>query len=259
MSLKLTSVQRGFTLLEMLIAIAIFAMIGLASNAVLSTVLTNDEVTRAFSTRLKALQQGFGAIERDLAQMVARTPRLLEGGRGSTVFQTGNDILDSESEALVFYRLGWLNPDGLLPRGSLQSVAYVVHEGRLERWYFPYPEPEFGAEPIKTVVIDKVLSVEYSFFMDDKWERKVEATKLPKAIAMEIEIEGLGKIQRKFLLPLGAAAPDKSKDEDNKDENPDDANKDKNGSGNGSGTGNGSGDPDSVDSGDGDPDAEGRE
>ncbi|MCS6161677.1 type II secretion system minor pseudopilin GspJ [Shewanella sp. SP1S2-4] len=259
MSLKLTSVQRGFTLLEMLIAIAIFAMIGLASNAVLSTVLTNDEVTRTFSTRLKALQQGFGAIERDLAQMVARTPRLLEGGRGSTVFQTGNDILDSESEALVFYRLGWLNPDGLLPRGSLQSVAYVVHEGRLERWYFPYPEPEFGAEPIKTVVIDKVLSVEYSFFMDDKWERKVEATKLPKAIAMEIEIEGLGKIQRKFLLPLGAAAPDKSKDEDNKDENPDDANKDKNGSGNGSGTGNGSGDPDSGDSGDGDPDAEGRE
>ncbi|AEG09492.1 MULTISPECIES: type II secretion system minor pseudopilin GspJ [Shewanella] len=259
MSLKLTSVQRGFTLLEMLIAIAIFAMIGLASNAVLSTVLTNDEVTRAFSTRLKALQQGFGAIERDLAQMVARTPRLLEGGRGSTVFQTGNDILDSESEALVFYRLGWLNPDGLLPRGSLQSVAYVVHEGRLERWYFPYPEPEFGAEPIKTVVIDKVLSVEYSFFMDDKWERKVEATKLPKAIAMEIEIEGLGKIQRKFLLPLGAAAPDKSKDEDNKDENPDDANKDKNGSGNGNGTGNGSGDPDSGDSGDGDPDAEGRE
>ncbi|OUS50100.1 type II secretion system protein GspJ [Shewanella sp. SACH] len=261
MSLKLTSVQRGFTLLEMLIAIAIFAMIGLASNAVLSTVLTNDEVTRAFSTRLKALQQGFGAIERDLAQIVARTPRLLEGGRGSTVFQTGNDILDSESEALVFYRLGWLNPDGLLPRGSLQSVAYVVHEGRLERWYFPYPEPEFGAEPIKTVVIDKVLSVEYSFFMDDKWERKVEATKLPKAIAMEIEIEGLGKIQRKFLLPLGAAAPDKSKDEDNKDENPDDANKDKNGSGsgNGNGTGNGSGDPDSGDSGDGDPDAEGRE
>ncbi|MGI2091685.1 type II secretion system minor pseudopilin GspJ [Shewanella oncorhynchi] len=257
MSLKLTSAQRGFTLLEMLIAIAIFAMIGLASNAVLSTVLTNDEVTRAFSTRLKALQQGFGAIERDLAQMVARTPRLLEGGRGSTVFQTGNDILDSESEALVFYRLGWLNPDGLLPRGSLQSVAYVVHEGRLERWYFPYPEPEFGAEPIKTLIIDKVLSVEYSFFMEDKWERKVEATKLPKAIAMEIEIEGLGKIQRKFLLPLGAV-PEKSKDDDNKDENPDDTNKDKDKDGVDDGSGNDPGDG-SGDPGDGDPEDEGRE
>ncbi|AVV84811.1 type II secretion system minor pseudopilin GspJ [Shewanella putrefaciens] len=252
MSLKLTKAHTGFTLLEMLIAIAIFAMIGVAANAVLSTVLTNDEVTKNFSTRLKALQQGFGAIERDLNQMVARTPRLLEGGRGTTVFQTGNELLDSESEALVFYRLGWLNPDGLLPRGSLQSVAYVVQEGRLERWYFPYPEPEFGAEPIKTVIIDNVLSVEYSFFMEDKWERKVEATKLPKAIAMEVDIEGLGKIQRKFLLPLGALAPEKSNDDDNKDkDDPKDDNKENEDTGSGDGSG-------EVDPND-DPEDEGRE
>lgn len=252
MSLKLTKAHTGFTLLEMLIAIAIFAMIGVAANAVLSTVLTNDEVTKNFSTRLKALQQGFGAIERDLNQMVARTPRLLEGGRGTTVFQTGNELLDSESEALVFYRLGWLNPDGLLPRGSLQSVAYVVQEGRLERWYFPYPEPEFGAEPIKTVIIDNVLSVEYSFFMEDKWERKVEATKLPKAIAMEVDIEGLGKIQRKFLLPLGALAPEKSKDDDNKDkDDPKDDNKENEDTGSSDGSG-------EVDPND-DPEDEGRE
>jgi general secretion pathway protein J len=206
--------RRGFTLLEMLIAIAIFAMLGLAANSVLQTVLANDEVTRNFSVRLKSLQQGFGAIERDLGQMVARTPRLLEGGRGTTVLQTGNDLLDSESQALIFYRLGWLNPDGVLPRGSLQSVAYVVQEGRLERWYFPYPEPEFGAEPIKTLVVDKVLSVEYAFFVEDAWQTKLEATTLPKAIAMEIEIEGLGKIQRKFLLPLGAPVGEKNPDAD---------------------------------------------
>lgn len=247
MSLKLTKTHTGFTLLEMLIAIAIFAMIGLAANAVLSTVLTNDEVTKNFSTRLKALQQGFGAIERDLGQMVARTPRLLEGGRVSTVFQTGNDILDSESEALVFYRVGWLNPDGLLPRGSLQSVAYVVQKGRLERWYFPYPEPEFGVDPIKTVIIDNVLSVEYSFFLENKWERKVDAAKLPKAIAMEVDIEGLGKIQRKFLLPLGASAPEKSKDDDSNDNKQDEGDKDNNGDGSGNGEEPDEGDPDNED------------
>ncbi len=196
--------NRGFTLLEMLIAIAIFAMIGLAANAVLSTVIKNDEVTKEFSTKLRAIQQGFGALERDLGQMVARTPRLLEGGRGSTVFQTGSDILDSESEALVFFRLGWLNPDGILPRGSIQSVAYVVIDGAIERWYYPYPEPEFGAEPIKTIVMRDVISVQYSFFIEDKWEKEVDGSKLPKAIAIEIELEGLGKIQRKFLLPVGA-------------------------------------------------------
>lgn len=192
--------HQGFTLLEMLIAIAIFAMIGLASNTVLHTVMLNDESTRDFSVKLKAMQQGFGMVERDFNQMVPRTPRLMEGGRGSTVFQTGSDILDSESEAIVFFRLGWLNPDGLLPRGTLQSVAYVVKEGNLERWYYPYPEPVMGAEPIKTVIMKKVISVEYSFFIDGKWERKVEATELPQAISMQIEFEDLGKVVRKFLL-----------------------------------------------------------
>ncbi|WP_299495851.1 type II secretion system minor pseudopilin GspJ [uncultured Shewanella sp.] len=192
--------QQGFTLLEMLIAIAIFAMIGLASNTVLHTVMLNDESTRDFSEKLKAMQQGFGMIERDFNQMVPRTPRLFEGGRGSTMFQTGSDILDSESEAIVFFRLGWLNPDGMLPRGTLQSVAYVVKEGNLERWYYPYPEPEMGAEPIKTVIMKKVISVEYSFFVDGKWERKVDATELPQAISIQIELEDLGKVIRKFLL-----------------------------------------------------------
>ncbi|ACA88978.1 type II secretion system minor pseudopilin GspJ [Shewanella woodyi] len=196
----------GFTLLEMIIAIAIFSMLGLASNAVLQNVMRNDEVTKDFSNRLKAMQQGFGALERDFGQMVARSPRLLEGGRGTTVFQTGSDILDSESEALVFFRIGWLNPDGILPRGSIQSVVYVVSENNLERWYYPYPEPEFGSDPIKTIVMRDVISVEYSFFVEDKWERKVDAANLPKAIAMEIELEGVGKIQRKFLLPVGAKA-----------------------------------------------------
>ena len=199
--------NKGFTLLEMLIAIAIFAMIGLAANSVLSTVMKNDEVTKTFSVRLKALQQGFGAIERDLGQMVARTLRGLDGERSSSYFQAGDNMLDSETEALVFYRLGWLNPDGILPRGSLQSVAYVVQGGRLERWYYPYPEPASGEEPLKTLIIENVLSVEYSFYINDKSERKTDGTQMPKGIAIEIEIDGLGKIQRQFLLPKGASSP----------------------------------------------------
>lgn len=207
----------GFTLLEMLIAIAIFAMLGIAANSVLSAVMKNDEVTKDFAVRLKALQQGFGALERDLGQMVARTPRSFEGDRGKQFFQAGDNILDSDTQALMFFRLGWLNPDGMLPRGSVQSVAYVVQAGRLERWYYPYPEPIVGAEPLKSLVIDHVVSIEYSFFIDDKWQTKADGTVMPKGIAMEIEIEGLGKIQRRFLLPKGAPVNDSKDSKDSTD------------------------------------------
>lgn len=193
--------SRGFTLLEMLIAIAIFAMLGLTANAVLQTVMRNDEVTQDFAARLKGMQQGFGAINRDLAQMVARTPRLLEGGRSNTIFQAAPNLLDSQSQGLSFYRLGWLNPEGILPRGSIQAVAYVQVEDRLERWYYPYPDPELGAEPEKTVLMDKVLEVKYAFFINDNWESATDGTAMPRAIAMEVELDGLGIITRKFLLP----------------------------------------------------------
>ncbi|MBE8167387.1 MAG: type II secretion system minor pseudopilin GspJ [Shewanella sp.] len=208
---KLNNTQSGFTLLEMLVAISIFAMLGIASNSVLNVVLTNDEVTKTFAARLKSLQQGFGIIERDMGQMVARTPRLLNGGRGNTVIQVGDIIPDIDGKALVFYRIGWLNPDGMLPRGSIQSVAYVLTEGRFERWYYPYPEPEIGSEPLKTRIMDNVLEVDYAFFDGKSWQKTLDATHLPQAIAVEMDIDGIGKIQRKFILPKGALVDTKTK------------------------------------------------
>lgn len=191
----------GFTLLEMLIAIAIFAMLGLASNAVLQTVMKNDEATKDFSERLTKLQQGFGIIGRDLSQMVARTPRLTDSERSNVFFMAGPQVLDSESEGISFYRLGWLNPDGILPRGTIQAVAYVQVGDKLERWFFPYPDPEIGSEPIKSPIMNNIESVSYSFFIDDKWETKVNGKVMPKAVAIKIHLKDLGSIQRKFLLP----------------------------------------------------------
>ncbi|MCH1925922.1 type II secretion system minor pseudopilin GspJ [Shewanella sp. C32] len=218
-----SSKTSGFTLLEMLIAIAIFAMLGLAANAVLQTVLRDDEVTQDFAKQLKGLQQGFSTIERDLSQIVARTGRTEQGGRTSTVIQSGKDMLESESEALVFYRLGWLNPGGILPRGTVQYVAYVVQNGQLQRWYYPYPDPEVGAEPIKTVLMDKVLSVKYAFFDQKKWQQGGSYTQLPQAIGIEVELEDRGIISRKFLLPDGASDTSaESEADDNKNNNDDD-------------------------------------
>ncbi|RLV60779.1 type II secretion system protein GspJ [Parashewanella curva] len=195
--------SRGFTLLEMLVAIAIFAIIGLAANSTLHAVLKNKEVTEDFSARLKGLQQGFGMMDRDIGQIVARPPRLLSGGHGSTVIQYGEVIPNIDGQALIFYRLGWLNPDGMLPRGSIQSVAYVFTEDKLERWYFPYPDPVIGAKPTKTTIIDHVQNMDVRFFDGKSWQQAIMGSALPQAIAIKLEVEGIGTVERKFLLPKG--------------------------------------------------------
>ncbi|WP_095496986.1 type II secretion system minor pseudopilin GspJ [Paraferrimonas haliotis] len=229
---------RGFTLLEMLIAIAIFAMIGLASNAVLQTTINQNDLTQVYSDHLRDLQQGMGVIERDLSQLVARTFRGDEE-HGSAVIIKDNNLLDSEGETLIFHRIGWLNPDGILPRGSIQSVAYRLFEGKLERLSFPYPDPIIDDEPNIVTLASDVVEVRYSFYYEGSWSKTVKNDALPKGIAIELEFEDNVRAMRKFLVPAGAIASSNN-DDDGSNEN---GNNGGNNNGSGSGSGSDSGEP----------------
>ena len=66
---------RGFTLLEVLIAIAIFALLGLGSYRMLHSVLNTDEATRRHELQLREVVRAFAVLEQDLAQVGARPVR----------------------------------------------------------------------------------------------------------------------------------------------------------------------------------------
>ena len=66
---------RGFTLLEVLIAIAIFALLGLGSYRMLHSVLNTDEATRRHELQLREVVRAFAVLEQDLAQAGARPVR----------------------------------------------------------------------------------------------------------------------------------------------------------------------------------------
>lgn len=71
----MTHSSRGFTLLEVLIAIAIFALLGLGSYRMLHSVLNTDEATRRHELQLREVVRAFAALEQDLAQVGARPVR----------------------------------------------------------------------------------------------------------------------------------------------------------------------------------------
>ena len=62
---------RGFTLLELLIAIALFALLGVGTYRLLDSVLRADAATRQQELRLRELSRGMAAFERDLRQLLA--------------------------------------------------------------------------------------------------------------------------------------------------------------------------------------------
>ena len=68
--------NNGFTLLEVLIAIAIFSMISMSSFTIFNTVLKGNESSKIRTERVNELQRGFLLIERDLLQIAKRSIRL---------------------------------------------------------------------------------------------------------------------------------------------------------------------------------------
>lgn len=200
----------GFTLLEIMIAMAIFTVIGLASNAVLSSVIDSNQLSEERFERLQVLQRAMLVLERDLLQAVQR-PIRVEGESTDVVINGGANLLSSEADGLGFVRGGWQNPQMLLPRSTLQAVGYRVQEGRLERLYGNYVDNVIGYEPKIRVIMEDVEDFTVEFYLggkqvgqkETKWEEKYVGTTLPQAIAVTLVSKDFGEIRREFLLNAG--------------------------------------------------------
>ncbi len=115
----------GFTLLEVLLAMAITAMIAVMAYAGLSAAISAAERHGEMVQRLGEVQTATGWIVRDLRQSVVRP---ISDARGDTrpALSGGND--DNE-ELLELTRAGWDNPRGVR-RSSLQRVHYRLDADR---------------------------------------------------------------------------------------------------------------------------------
>lgn len=114
---------RGFTLVEVLVAISIFALIGMASYRVLSSVMQANERLSARSEQLRTLNRAFWLVQQDVEQLIPRDVRNADGGMPA---QSNFLLVDNAAELpLQFTRTGRANPLGL-PRSNLQRIAYRV-------------------------------------------------------------------------------------------------------------------------------------
>lgn len=192
--------SQGFTLLEVLIAIAIFSVISLTSFTIFDAVLKGDETSKVRSQRQNELQRAFMIIERDLLQISRRSARLNGEVANTTLLQTATDVVDGE-QALAFVRHGWTNPGLLLPRSDMQMVAYQITDETLQRLHFNFVDAVVGEEPKIRPLISGVTSLKFEYYDGAKWLESWQRNELPMAIAIEIETRDYGIIHRQFLVP----------------------------------------------------------
>ncbi|WP_258546937.1 type II secretion system minor pseudopilin GspJ [Psychromonas sp. B3M02] len=195
------SKNQGFTLVEILVAIAIFAMLSFAAYQILQGVLRSGEISREHDQNLKEIQRGMLLIERDFVQMVARTSRT-EGtdDEDLQVLYAGDGILDSEYEGIEFNRLGWFNPLNLLPRSNVLRVGYRVQDGQLQRLYYLHPDTISGEETEQQVILNDVEGLSFRFW-DDTWVTTWSSnSELPTGIEITINSKHYGELRRVFIL-----------------------------------------------------------
>ena len=201
--------RRGFTLIEILVAMAIFTLIGLASTGVLNSVINSDQLSSERFAKLEELQRAMLTIERDILQIVPRALRV-NGEPVSAVISGGEDVLNSDADGLGFVRAGWHNPQMLLPRSTLQAVSYRIQEKQLQRLYGNYVDNVIGYEPKIKILLSDIEDFRVSFLTEveqlekpEEWEESYSNANIPIAISITLVSKTFGEIRREFILANG--------------------------------------------------------
>jgi general secretion pathway protein J len=206
--------QRGFTLLELLVAVGVFAVMSVMAYGGLKTVLSARQQTDAQAKRLAAVELTFMRLERDIEEMTDRRIRDEFGdAKAALLAETGDDTV------IEFTHAGWSNPTNA-PRSHLQRVGYTLKDNQLLRAYWLVLDRAQDSKPVQTVMLDKVKSMEWRF-MDNTgaWQTQwpppatttaptptspapiQPLTQLPRAVEVTLELDDLGQLTRLFSVP----------------------------------------------------------
>lgn len=149
---------QGFTLLEVLVAVAIFALLGMAAYSGLDAVLKARARLDDENRHWRALALFWVRLERDLAAYVER-PARLRGGAPQASF-LGEATVNSEYAAqLELTRLGAADAGAAPP----ERIAYRLRDGKVEWLRWPALDSAPRAEPDVAVLLEKVASLEFSY------------------------------------------------------------------------------------------------
>jgi general secretion pathway protein J len=192
--------RAGFTLVEVMISLLIFAMLAGAGAAVLSATIDNRFAIKAASDRVGDLQRMRGLLRADLGQATARRSR---GPTGRPSPQPLIGAAAPGDPVLVLNRAGWSNP-GEQARPSLQRVEYRLVGDRLERRASSHLD---GARPGPPQVLYRGVSdVAVAFVRDGEAAPAFISSldrPLPDAVRISMTVKGYGRIDQLFIVGSG--------------------------------------------------------
>ncbi len=199
--IRRSSKDHAFTLIEVLVSLAIFAILSALCYGALSRTLDSADLLNSRMDRLQAIQRTIRLLSEDFQQLAPRPIRdALGDGFGpalDTDFQSGF--------ALELTHGGWSNPI-VLPRGTLQRSAYRLEEDELIRYHWMVLDRTLANEPLDVALLDGVESLLFRFLQDNgQWTEQwppadrpgpLGARQRPRAVEIILTLSAEGQIRR---------------------------------------------------------------
>lgn len=199
--------SRGFTLIEMVVAVALLAVLAAVAYATLDGMLRQQSATATRVDNHAGWQRMMLLLSNDLFQVVPRSIR--SGSHGDRV--AAFNAPPGPDGMVEWTRGGWPNPAGHA-RSTYQRVAWRIVDGELQRLYWVTLDRDAVAQPVVAPVVRGVQALRWRFLaVDGRWhdywpvldEPETELDRLPRAVELTLLLEDGNELRRIFDLPAG--------------------------------------------------------
>lgn len=190
---------KGFSLIELLVAMAVFAiMAALAYGGLNSIARTRTELAKQ-EDAFRDLMRAVGSFDGDLRETVARPIR---GSAGQIV-----PAFVGTSDHVEFTRVGFANPQAE-PRSNLQRVFYERDADSLKRGRYAVLDraPNSAPQIVDLHVKTQELRLRYLDPQSGRWldawppPLATDATVLPRAVQWQLRTHDYGEITQTIEL-----------------------------------------------------------
>jgi general secretion pathway protein J len=198
--------HRGFTLLELLVAIGIFALVSAIAYGSLIYFMDDRAHLDAEHEFWRELSLTFIRMEGDFSQARDRPVRDPIGlPDAQPAFRGQPTDTRATGEPSVEFTRGGVLAIGGGARSDLQRVGYRLVDGTLKRLVWPVLDPGPETKPLEFPLLTDVESFRVRFFSKsgawlDLWPPQGGQETLPLGVEVTLTLKGRGEFKRLFLV-----------------------------------------------------------
>ena len=201
----------GFTLIEILIALVIFSIVGILAAMSLHAMIRTHKKLQKTDASITQLELTMTMMRRDIAQAIDRPIIDSDGSKEAAFVAVGGSDM-------TLTRMSLQNGLNNHVQGDMQRVGYALQGNQLVRLTWDVLDQPPRAQPEKQVLLRDVQSLQWQFLTDKNqtvsmWPpatgsnlQMQNASSLPKAVLMVMKIKNEGALQGVFPVPARGVA-----------------------------------------------------